>query len=146
FMVRQSSAPITCVGSLASSCKQAAPKLVVASGADQQAGGCGACQRSAPTGGAAYGIANQAQVPFACGPCTGPRSVGTNPGAALTDDGQAPPSPPPPPSGMPFPAGDELQAATKMTRRAAGRMEPLGRATAVPPSAARKSAQFAACA
>src|SRR5947209_4146971 len=55
--VRQSSAPITFVGSAASSCRHSAPKVVAASGADQQAGGCGACQRSAPTGGAAYGMA-----------------------------------------------------------------------------------------
>src|SRR5262245_7343211 len=92
FTVRQSSWPMTLVLSAGSSCSHMAPKLVLASGADQQAGAAGGAQRSAPTGGAAYGIANQAQVSADATPCTGPRSVTTSPGAGATFDAQSPAS------------------------------------------------------
>jgi hypothetical protein len=67
----------------------------LAIGADQQPGSAGGRQRKSPTGGAAYGMAKYAHVPFADTPCTGPRSVTARPGAAATDDGQALPSLPP---------------------------------------------------
>src|SRR6202789_2451016 len=51
--VRQSSLPMPCVASLAESCTQLPPNVVLAMGVDQQACVCGGCQRNPPTGGAA---------------------------------------------------------------------------------------------
>jgi hypothetical protein len=93
FAVRQSSWPITSLVLLLSTCRQMAPKPEAASVVDQHACGCVSAQRSAPTGGAAYGMPRYAHAPLSIVPCTGPRSVSTTPGAGLTLVAQLPASP-----------------------------------------------------
>ena len=58
-------------------CAQCGAKLVAWRTPRQDAAGCGGCQRSAPTGGAAYGMPRYSSVPPAVAPCTAPPAVGT---------------------------------------------------------------------
>ena len=53
------------------------PAVVDCRGAVHDAGGTGGCQRSRPTGGAAYGIPRYEVTPFAVNPQTGPLAVWT---------------------------------------------------------------------
>src|SRR6201999_3319344 len=58
-------------------CAQCGAKLVAWRIPRQDAAGCGGCQRSAPTGGAAYGMPRYSAVVPAVLPCTGPSAVRT---------------------------------------------------------------------
>ncbi len=58
-------------------CVQAGARFVASRSPFQGADGCGSCQRSSPTGGAAYGILWNFRTPSTVEPRTAPPSVGT---------------------------------------------------------------------
>src|SRR5580700_9990776 len=91
FRNRQSSDVLAWPKGVAS-CGQCGANVVASRTPDQLAAGCGGCQRSAPTGGAAYGmprnsstapLATPRTAPFAV-PVTGPPVLALTAGAAAT--------------------------------------------------------------
>src|ERR1700726_1283939 len=104
-------------------CAQVFANLVASSGWCQGVTGCGGIQRSAPTGGAAYGMPKNSYTPSCTNPRTGPsavRTTGPSSSSAITGVESAPAAnnEPSSSSARVTPFRGELETKTSFHRRA----------------------------